>query len=93
MFHIALEDNVILKGATKATTSPTEKAVNRCEKVCWLLFKSDYITGELNWESVEPKVRKELLDGLVEYVLYNRDNRPLISYSTIAIVKRLRLMA
>lgn len=93
MFHITLEDNVILKGATKATISPTEKAINRCEKINWFLFKSDYISGELSWESVSPKVRKELLDGLVEYVLYNRENKPLISYSTIAIIRRLRLMA
>ena len=93
MFFINV-DEVIVEGAIHETLSPSKKAIERCERINWFLYRSDYATGEKDWNNASPKVREEILDGILKYVLCLENNRSkvIMSIASTPYMRRTRYL-
>ena len=91
MFRRNLED-IILKGACRAVMSSAEKAIVRCERINWFLYRSDYVLGLRDWTQITPKTKKDILEGLLRYIVLDEGSCPPITdYSTTVDGRRMRL--
>ena len=93
MFRRKLEE-IILTGASKALLSSSEKAILRCERINWYLYRSDYALGLKDWSQITPKTKRDVLEGLIKYVIIKEDecSEPITQYNTTVDGRRMRLI-
>lgn len=92
MFFVNL-DELVLRGITRAHKSNAELVIEKCERINWFLYRSEYLTGDRQWSDASPKVKRDILDGLIEHVFTTgEDEGSMMSLTTMPYIRRVGLM-
>lgn len=81
---------IILTDATRERKSSTAQAVERCDRINWFLYKSDYVLGRRDWRDIGMKNRQDVMDGIIKYVLDIRSREPFMHLTTTVPMRRTR---
>lgn len=92
MFFNDISKDLLLKGALHAEKTPSEKSIARCERINWFLYRADYLLGRRRWQDASPDVKRDVLDGLVHYVMTSEKDGVFCSLSVLPYSRRARLM-
>lgn len=89
MFFHGIKE-VVLEGAVGVHKSAADKAVERCNKINWFLYKSDYVLGRKTWDNVSMSTKAAVLSGIVSYVMLSDDVVQFMDINTTVPYRRVR---